>query len=89
MNMNKTCPACETEYMPHIEKCADCGATLLRHEEYVAARRNKRRLAETTVINAVAVREGDLKWLEELHSVLSDSGIPSAVTSVEGCKKGC
>ncbi len=34
MNRNKICPDCETEYLPHIEKCSDCGAVLLLYEEY-------------------------------------------------------
>lgn len=29
MNLNKICPHCETEYLPHIGKCPDCGLPLL------------------------------------------------------------
>jgi len=35
------------------------------------------------------VREGGLKWLGELYSVLIDAGIPCTVTSDAGCNKGC
>jgi len=88
MNRNKICPDCETEYLPHIEKCADCGVTLILHEEYRSVQEEKKRLAEKAVRNAVVVREGDLKWLDELCNVLIDAGIPCTVTSDSGCKKG-
>ena len=87
MNRNKICPDCETEYLPHIEKCADCGTVLLLHEEYRRVQEEKKRLAEKAVRNAVVLREGDLKWLDELCNVLIDAGIPCTVTSDPGCKK--
>ncbi|MDD1749697.1 MAG: hypothetical protein LUO89_07455 [Methanothrix sp.] len=89
MNRNKICPQCETEYLPHIEKCADCGAVLLLPEEYINAKEEKKRLGEKAVENRAVVREGDLKWLSELRAVLIDAGIASAVQSDAGCKKGC
>jgi len=89
MNQNKICPECEVEYMPHMEKCADCGAVLLLHEEYRRAQEERKRLAEKFIENAVVVREGDLKWLSELYNVLIDAGIACAVTS-DGCfNKSC
>ncbi|MCL5024500.1 MAG: hypothetical protein M1497_14265 [Nitrospirae bacterium] len=89
MNRNKICPDCETEYLPHIEKCADCGAVLLLPEEHKKAQEEKKRLMEKAVENEVVVREGDLKWLSELYAVLIDAGIPCTVRSDAGCKKGC
>ena len=88
MNLNKICPDCETEYLPHIEKCADCGTVLFLHEEYSRVREEKKQLAEKAVRNAVVLREGDLKWLDELCNVLIDAGIPCSVISDEGCNKG-
>ena len=88
MNLNKICPDCETEYLPHIEKCADCGTVLLLHEEHSRVREEKKQLAEKAVRNAVVLREGDLKWLDELCNVLIDAGIPCSVISDEGCNKG-
>jgi hypothetical protein len=85
MNRNKICPECRVEYMPHIEKCADCGASLLLHEEYARTLEERKRLAEKAIANAVVVRKGDLKWLTELYNVLIDSGIPCAVISEPGC----
>jgi peptidyl-tRNA hydrolase len=87
MNRNKICPDCETEYLPHIEKCADCGAVLLLPEEYRNAQEEKKRLMEKAIENEVVVREGDLNWLSELHAVLIDAGVPCAVRSDAGCKK--
>ena len=89
MNSNKVCPECETEYLPQIEKCADCGAILLLHEEYLMAQEKKRDLAEQSIKNGVVVREGDLKWMDELYNVLINSNIPCTVISDAGCKKSC
>jgi len=88
MNRNKICPECEVEYLPHIEKCADCGAVLLLHEEHRQAQEEKKRLMAKAVENAVAVREGELKWLGELYNALIGSGIPCTIVSNLGCNKG-
>ena len=89
MNMNKICPHCESEFLPHIEKCSDCGTVLLLHEEYRKAQEEKKRIREKALENTVVVREGALDWLCELRAVLIDAGIPCAVHSDTGCKKGC
>jgi len=52
MNRNKICPDCEIEYLPHIEKCADCGAVLLLHEEHRQAQEEKKRLMAKAIENA-------------------------------------
>jgi hypothetical protein len=88
MNRNKICPDCEVEYLPHIEKCADCGAVLLLYEEHTKMREERKQLAAKAIENAVVVRKGDLKWLGELSDVLIDAGIPNTVTSEAGCNKG-
>jgi uncharacterized OB-fold protein len=89
MNLNKICPHCEADYLPHIEKCADCGAVLLLPEEYRKAQEERKRIEEMTLANMVVVREGDMDWLRELREVLIDAGSPCAVQSDAGCKKGC
>jgi hypothetical protein len=89
MNRNKICPDCEIEYLPHIEKCADCGAALLLLEEHRQAQEEKKRLMAKAIEKAAVVREGDLKWLGKLYDVLIDAGIPCAVISDAGCNKGC
>jgi hypothetical protein len=89
MNRNKICPDCEIEYLPHIEKCADCGAVLLLNEEYRQAQEEKKRLMAKAIENTAVLREGDLKWLSKLYDVLNDAGIPCTVICDTGCKKGC
>jgi uncharacterized Zn finger protein (UPF0148 family) len=88
MNRSRICPECGTEYLQHIEKCADCGSVLLSAEEYEKAREEKKRTAGKTVEDRAVVREGELDWLTELREVLVDSGIPCAVQS-DDCGKGC
>jgi hypothetical protein len=89
MTQIKICPDCNTEYFPHIENCADCGVVLLTPEELKGVQEEKKKCIEKIVDSAVAVREGDLKWLDELYHVLIDSGIPCTVNADTGCKKGC
>ena len=89
MNLNKLCPVCQTEYLYHIQKCADCGADLLLPEEHSKAQEEKKRLGEKAVENRVVVREGDLVWMTELRAVLADGGIPCMLHSGLNCKKGC
>jgi len=89
MNLNKICPECKTEYVPHIEKCADCGALLLLPEELQKVQEEKKRLMGKAVEDEVVVREGDLDWMRELYGVLIESGIPCSVRANAGCKKGC
>jgi hypothetical protein len=88
MNRNKICPDCEVEYLPHVEKCADCGAGLLLYEEHRQTKEAKKRLLAKAIQNAAVVREGDLKWLGELGNVLMNAGIPCAIISDPGCNKG-
>ncbi len=87
MDRNKICPQCRTEYLPNIEKCADCGSVLLHPEDYRIKQEEKKRLMEKAVEEEAVVREGDLNWMSELRDVLIDSGIPCAVRSDSGCKK--
>lgn len=89
MNFNKICPVCRTEYLPHIEKCADCGAVLLFPQEQKEAEKERKRISEKKIENSAVVREGELNWLAELQTVLTDAGIPCAIHSDDGCKKGC
>lgn len=89
MNLNKICPDCHTEYLPHVRKCADCGADLLLPEEHRKAQEGKKRIAEKAVEDRVVVREGDLGWLSELREVLVHAGIPCTVQSEVSCRKGC
>ncbi len=77
------------EYLPHIEKCADCGSSLLLPEAYREAQEKKKQLEAKAVENRVVVREGDLGWLSELRAVLIDGGIACSIHSAASCGKGC
>lgn len=70
-----------------MEKCADCGAVLILHEEHRRAQEERKRLTEKFIENAVVVRKGDLKWLGELYNVLIDAGIACTVASDADCNK--
>lgn len=77
------------EYLPHVQKCADCGSDLLLPEAYREAQEKKKQLEARAVENRVVVREGDLGWLSELRAVLIDAGIPCTIHSGDDCRKGC
>ncbi|UCG79113.1 MAG: hypothetical protein JSV21_04600 [Nitrospirota bacterium] len=85
----KLCPDCGAEYFAHIYQCADCGAVLLTPEENKAAQDEKQRRREQAVQDAVAIRQGDIKWMGELYNALIDAGISCTVVSDDGCNKGC
>jgi len=85
----RICPDCGTEYFDHVDRCADCGTALLTSEGMRALQEERKQCMEKIVENAVAVREGDLSWIDQLYHVLIDAGIPCTVTADAGCKKGC
>ena len=85
----KICPDCSCDYLSHVETCMDCGTTLLFPEENVRLQAEKKRCREGALEEPVAVRQGDLQWIDELYRVLIDSGIPAKVWSDSNCGKGC
>ncbi len=89
MKQIKICPDCAAEYFPHIEKCADCGTDLLIPEDNLKVQNERQQCKDKALANPVVVREGELKWLDELFNVLIDSKIPCMVTSDAGCSKSC
>ncbi|MDP2157046.1 MAG: hypothetical protein Q8K68_04995 [Nitrospirota bacterium] len=88
MNQNKICPECGAEYLPHIEKCADCGVIVLSSEECIKAQEEQKQTEETAVENSVKVMEGDMNWMSELSTVLLNADISCTLNS-DGCRKGC
>ncbi|MBW2555103.1 MAG: hypothetical protein JRE20_13395 [Deltaproteobacteria bacterium] len=89
MSQTKICPDCRTEYYPHIECCADCGALLISPDESKMVQEEKKRCSDKDVGDQVqVVRAGSLKWIDELFNVLIDSGIPCVVNTDAGCNKG-
>jgi hypothetical protein len=87
MNRDKICPDCGMEYLPHIERCADCGAVLLLHEEFKRVQEERERLKAKAIENAIVVREGALEWLGELYNVLIDAGIACTVIAPDSCSR--
>jgi hypothetical protein len=85
----KICPDCTTEYFAHIENCADCGSVLLSPEEHERVQEDRKRCKEKILEDTVVLKDGDLKWIDELYNVLINAGIPCAVNADTGCKKGC
>ena len=85
MSQTKICPDCRTEYYPHIECCADCGALLISPDENKMVQEEKKRCSDKNLGDQVAVRAGSLKWIDELFKVLIDSGIPCVVNADAGC----
>ena len=73
----KICPQCACDYYPHVEECAKCGVVLVSLEEHTRMREDRKRLAEQTLEDPVAVREGDVRWMDELLQALTATGIPS------------
>jgi hypothetical protein len=89
MKQIKICPDCAAEYFPHIENCADCGSVLLSPEQIDKAQEKKKRCMDKALEDRAVVRKGDLKWMDELYGVLIDSGIPCAISTDDGCNRGC
>jgi hypothetical protein len=89
MSQTKICPDCAAEYFAHVENCADCGSVLLHPEENHKVQEERKQCSEKTFENPVVVREGSLKWMDELYNSLIDAGIPCAVNTEAGCKKSC
>jgi hypothetical protein len=58
-------------------------------EEHARLQEERKQCMEQALEEPVAVREGDVKWIDELYNVLIGSGIPCRVHFDPGCKKGC
>jgi hypothetical protein len=85
----KICPDCEIEYRSHVETCVDCGTALLHPEEHVRRKEEKRRCVEQALIDPVVVRQGEMKWIDELYQVLIESKVPCRVLADPSCGGNC
>ncbi len=84
----KICPDCRTEYNPHIENCADCGAPLMVPDEVRNLHEERKQCMERLLQNPVSVKEGNLQLMKELYKVLINSDIPCTVNA-DTCTKSC
>lgn len=85
----KICPECNCDYRPHIDRCVNCGEDLVWLEEHRRLQEEEERLRSQALENPVAVREGEIAWIDELHEVLIATGIPCRIHADPGCAKGC
>ena len=80
----KVCPACGAEFVPTVEVCYDCGATLVSRPEsdLAAADRSAAQPGETgepaaDLDGMVVIETADLDWARELAERLAARGIGS------------
>lgn len=85
----KICPECGSEYYAYVMTCADCGTGLLAEEENRKVQDERQRCMEADLKDHVVIRQGDLRWMRELSTVIVDAGIPCRITTGEGCTKRC
>jgi hypothetical protein len=85
----KICPDCSCDYLPHVETCVDCRTPLISLEENARRQEERRLCTEKALESPVAVREGELRWVEELYEVLVGAGIPCGIHADPTCGKGC
>jgi len=72
----KVCPDCNAEYLPHIERCADCGAVLILPGQPAPASASPPPEGRVQVRDdLVCVRVADLDWARRLGARLERAGI--------------
>jgi len=80
----KICPACGAEYLPHIEKCADCGTTLvLPGGQPAAPSAPEPGPGQVQAENLVCIRVADLDWARRLGARLERAGIDHLLEAQE------
>jgi hypothetical protein len=80
----KVCPACGAEYLPHIEKCADCAATLvLPGHQPAAPPAPSPGPGQTVAGDLVCIRVADLDWARRLGARLERAGIDHLLEAQE------
>jgi len=84
----KICPQCSVEYFARVDKCADCGVTLLFPGEIEKHRAKEAELLEQSAANIVSIREGGKDWIHELQQEVLAAGIPCRLSLAPGCKAG-
>lgn len=103
MSQTKICPDCKSEYYAHIEKCADCGTTLL----FPGESRSRSGSGSGTKSCGTScehgcgqsghhsndpevVGEGDQGWMYELAQLLERNRVPHVVApGISTAESGC
>jgi len=70
----KVCPGCQSEFLPSVEVCGDCGLPLVW--EGAADPRGDEDLVLSSREGLVLVREAELGWATGLAKALAREGIP-------------
>jgi hypothetical protein len=77
VSMHKTCPRCGEEYVASVRTCVECGVPL---DVEAPAAAMPAPAAELPPLEAlVALRNAEVRWIEELAERLAGEGIPSRV----------
>lgn len=80
----KICPACGAEYLPQIEKCADCDATLVFPGQQPAAPPAPTPgPGQAAAGDLVCIRVADLDWARRLGARLERAGIDHLLEAQE------
>jgi hypothetical protein len=74
------CPRCESEYMPSVSECADCGVALVTESQL--GERSAEVLPE--VRELVLIRASSVGWAQNLSALLADAGISHRIEAVRG-----
>lgn len=79
----KVCPGCGAEYVPQIERCADCGETLILPGQQADIPKPPAAPAPRPPGDLVCVRVADLEWAKRLGARLERAGIDHLVEAQE------
>lgn len=79
----KICPGCGAEYVPQIERCADCGETLVLPGQQPDIPQPPPSPAPPATGDLVCVRVADLAWARRLGARLERAGIDHLVEAQE------
>ncbi len=81
--MVKVCPACGAEYVPQIERCADCGETLVLPGQPAHIPPPPAAAPPRDTRDLVCIRVADLEWAKRLGARLERAGIDHLIEAQE------
>jgi len=94
----KYCLACEEEYMPEIQRCANCGRELLTGAQVLAGATRQKAAGDRDQgpigegEDVVPIHKGSVLDVQQAKRLLEREGIAALVTGATGqggCGKGC